>query len=93
MALEENPKLLAVRDEIGASPLHYASSRGQVHAIKVIVHATGLQGEELCYFSSVLGPAINSRCPFDQKSIQKHQVELYIQIPSKCVSVKSELCI
>ena len=45
VALEKHPKQLAMRDDSGASPLHYAASRGHLRAIKLIVQVAGLQGE------------------------------------------------
>ncbi|KAL7851688.1 hypothetical protein AOLI_G00220440 [Acnodon oligacanthus] len=43
IALEKHPKQLAVRDDSGASPLHYAVSRGHLRAIKLIVQVAGPQ--------------------------------------------------
>uniref|UniRef100_A0AAY5EHK1 Transient receptor potential cation channel, subfamily A, member 1a n=1 Tax=Electrophorus electricus TaxID=8005 RepID=A0AAY5EHK1_ELEEL len=42
MALKNHPKQLAARDESGATPLHYAASRGHPCAIKLIVQVVGL---------------------------------------------------
>ncbi|KAK1790186.1 hypothetical protein P4O66_014104, partial [Electrophorus voltai] len=42
MALKNHPKQLAARDESGATPLHYAASRGHPCAIKLIVEVVGL---------------------------------------------------
>ncbi|XP_066508040.1 transient receptor potential cation channel subfamily A member 1-like [Hoplias malabaricus] len=43
VALEKHPKQLSVRDDTGASPLHYAASRGQLRSIKLIIQVAGLQ--------------------------------------------------
>ncbi|XP_072524951.1 transient receptor potential cation channel subfamily A member 1a [Salminus brasiliensis] len=43
VALEKHPKQLAVRDDTGASPLHYAACRGHRRAIKLIVQIAGQQ--------------------------------------------------
>uniref|UniRef100_W5KM94 Transient receptor potential cation channel, subfamily A, member 1a n=1 Tax=Astyanax mexicanus TaxID=7994 RepID=W5KM94_ASTMX len=43
MALEKHPKQLAVRDDTGASPLHYAACKGHLRAIKLIVQIAGQQ--------------------------------------------------
>nr|XP_055058001.1 transient receptor potential cation channel subfamily A member 1a isoform X2 [Misgurnus anguillicaudatus] len=42
-ALEKHAKYLDIRDPSGASPLHYAASRGHFCAIKLIVQITGQQ--------------------------------------------------
>uniref|UniRef100_A0A8B9LR99 Transient receptor potential cation channel subfamily A member 1 n=1 Tax=Astyanax mexicanus TaxID=7994 RepID=A0A8B9LR99_ASTMX len=43
VALEKHPKQLAVRDDTGASPLHYAACKGHLRAIKLIVQIAGQQ--------------------------------------------------
>ncbi|XP_051989633.1 transient receptor potential cation channel subfamily A member 1a [Xyrauchen texanus] len=43
VALEKHCRHLDIRDHIGASPLHYASSKGHVCTIKLIVQITGQQ--------------------------------------------------
>ncbi|XP_060762606.1 transient receptor potential cation channel subfamily A member 1a [Neoarius graeffei] len=43
LALEDDLSNLSVRDDGGASPLHYASSRGHVHVINLIVQLTSSQ--------------------------------------------------
>ncbi|ROL44610.1 Transient receptor potential cation channel subfamily A member 1 [Anabarilius grahami] len=43
VALEKHSKFLDIRDQIGASPLHYASSKGYFRIIRLIVQVIGQQ--------------------------------------------------
>lgn len=44
VALEKHSKYLDIRDHIGASPLHYASSKGYFRIIRLIAQVIGQQG-------------------------------------------------
>lgn len=45
LALESDLSNLSMRDDGGASPLHYASSKGHVHVINLIIQIAGSQGQ------------------------------------------------
>ncbi len=54
VTLEKHTRYLDIRDNIGASPMHYAASMGHFHIIRLIVQITGQQGTQNHTFTHVL---------------------------------------
>lgn len=50
-ALEKHSGYLDIRDHNGASPLHYAASKGHLCTIRFIVMITGQQGDSTTHFT------------------------------------------
>jgi len=59
VALEKHSKYLDIRDHIGASPLHYASSKGYFRIIRLIAQVVGQQGNRATSIWAWIHVAVN----------------------------------